>query len=253
MRKGFTLIELLVVIAIIAILASFLFPVFLKAKQNAYMTKCLAHGRQLGQAMVMYLDDNNDRFPSKATQAMLDVFAGWTWTYDWPNAPGVETWRVGGLNEFVYIQLASYAKSKDLWICPSPSGAYGTKYAYGYKCSWFFIRGKIGYGQDRTTYPDTPFQDETTGVGRAASDVLGEDRAKYGRPGVSSKKVFAFCYSLGPDIPVEAYGGGPVITPYYPHNEGSIYVYLDGHAKWHETGCGWAPVGYTKHRMDRQH
>jgi len=261
MRRGFTLIELLVVIAIIAILAAMLFPVFLKARQNAQTSKCLAHGRELGQAMLMYLDDNNGRFPSRASDEAFARFAGWSWVYDWPYAPGVETWSVGRLNEFAYIQLAEYTKkNREIWICPSPSGPYGTKYAYGYRNSWFFIRAKIGYGQDRTSYPDTPFQEDpydeptnTPGVGRLITEVLGKDRAKYGRPGTASKKVFAFCYALGPDIPVEAYPGGPVITPYYPHNDGSIYVYLDGHARWHETGCGWAPVRYTNHRMDRPH
>ncbi|MDH7602782.1 MAG: prepilin-type N-terminal cleavage/methylation domain-containing protein [Armatimonadota bacterium] len=260
MRKGFTLIELLVVIAIIAILAAILFPVFTKARQNAFQSQCLAHGRELGQAMLMYLDDNNDRFPSNAKPEEYQKFAGETWEYDWPYAPGIEKWSVGPLNQFAYIQLAKYTKNKQMWICPSPSGPYGTKYAYGYRNSWFFIWRKIGYGQDRATYPDTPFwyeKDDGTGqpdgVGRLIPDVLGTDKAKYGRPGAPSKKIFAFCYALGPDIPVEAYPGGPVITPYYPHNDGSIYVYLDGHAKWGETGCGWAPVGYTNHRMDRPH
>lgn len=252
MRKGFTLIELLVVIAIIAILAAILFPVFIRAQQNARTTKCLAHGRQLGEAMMLYLDDNNNRFPSRASSAMLAAFSGYTWQYDWPGKTGVETWGVGTLNEFKFIQLAPYAKSKDLWVCPGPSGLYCTKYAFGYQCSWFFIRGKIGYGQDAATYPDTPFQDGN-GVGRVIEQVLGADRADYGRSGGPSKKVFAFCYSLGPDIPVEAYSGGPVITPSYPHGEGSIYVYLDGHSAWRETGCGWAPVHYTNHKYDRPH
>lgn len=253
MRRGFTLIELLVVIAIIAILAAILFPVFLKARAKAQTQRCLAHGRQLGQAMTMYLDDYNDRFPSRATAEMLAQFADWKWTYDWPGKPGVETWGVGVLNSFKYIQLAKYTKSKDLWVCPSPSGLYGTKYAYGYQCSWFFITGKIGYGQAAATYPDTPFQDDS-GFGRTTTSVIANDRSEYKRPMTASRKIFAFCYSLGPDIPVEAYPGSPnIITPYYPHGEGSIYVYVDGHAKYHDTGCGWAPVGYTDHRYDRPH
>jgi len=259
MRKGFTLIELLVVIAIIAILAAILFPIFARARDAANRGKCLAHGREIGRAMQLYLDDYDGRFPSRATAEMLAPFANYIWEYDWPAKPGVETWGVGVLNSFKFIQLAKYTKSLDIWICPSPSGWYGLKYARGYRNSWFFITSKIGYGSNRTTYPDTPFQEwkelghANDGIGRTITEGLSEDATKWHRSPSPSRKIFAFCYSLGPDIPVEAYSGGPLITPYYPHNGGSIYVYIDGHAKWHETGCGWAPVGYTTHRMDRPH
>ncbi len=249
MRKGFTLIELLVVVAIIAILAAMLFPVFLKVRENAAANKCLAHGRQLGQAMLMYLDDNNNRFPTIIPE-LLEKFKDWRWEYDWPAKPGVETWGVSGMNSFAYIQLAPYVKNKEIWICPFPSGPYGTKYAYGYRNSWFFISG--GLVKWASDYPDACFTD-SNGIGRIITEVLSEDRTKYGRPGVPSKKVFACCYALGPDIPIEAYAGGPLVTPYFPHGEGTIYVYLDGHARWQETGCGWAPVWYTNHRMDRPH
>jgi len=260
-RTGFTLIELLVVIAIIAILAAILFPVFLRAKQSAYVNKCLAHGRQLGIAMMSYMEDYQGFFPCAPSAAAYDKYAGMTWEYDWPGTPRVDgPWGVNGLNAFRYITLAKYAQKSDLWICPGPEGHYGTKYAYGYRNSWFFIRSKIGYSNS-ANYPDTPFQrwygynDPRNGkIGMSMTDVYSEDLKTYKRYTSPSTKIFAFCYALGPDIPVEAYAGSPnLITPYYPHRGGSIYVYTDGHAGWGLTGCGWAPVGYTKHRMDRNH
>jgi len=62
-RKGFTLIELLVVIAIIAILAAILFPVFAQAKAQAKKASDLSNIKQIGTAMVIYMNDTDDHWP----------------------------------------------------------------------------------------------------------------------------------------------------------------------------------------------
>ncbi|MFN7138844.1 MAG: type II secretion system protein [Limisphaerales bacterium] len=61
--QGFTLIELLVVIAIIAILAGMLLPSLSRAKERATTIACANSVRQLGLAMQMYADENNERLP----------------------------------------------------------------------------------------------------------------------------------------------------------------------------------------------
>ncbi len=63
MRKGFTLIELLVVIAIIAILAAILFPVFAKAREKARQTSCQSNEKQIGTAIMMYVQDYEELMP----------------------------------------------------------------------------------------------------------------------------------------------------------------------------------------------
>lgn len=67
--RAFTLIELLVVIAIISILAAILFPVFAAAREKARAITCLSNEKQMGMAVQMYLDDNNDQlfFDASAT------------------------------------------------------------------------------------------------------------------------------------------------------------------------------------------
>ena len=60
--NGFTLIELLVVIAIIAILAAILFPVFAKAREKARQTSCLSNEKQLGLAILQYVQDNDETY-----------------------------------------------------------------------------------------------------------------------------------------------------------------------------------------------
>ena len=65
-RRGFTLIELLVVIAIIAILAAILFPVFAKAREQARKTACASNLKQIGMALLQYVQDYDERWPSEA-------------------------------------------------------------------------------------------------------------------------------------------------------------------------------------------
>jgi prepilin-type N-terminal cleavage/methylation domain-containing protein/prepilin-type processing-associated H-X9-DG protein len=60
---AFTLIELLVVIGIIAILAALLLPTMGRAKESARGTACLSNLRQIGVALQLYVDANNQRMP----------------------------------------------------------------------------------------------------------------------------------------------------------------------------------------------
>lgn len=104
-RFAFTLIELLVVIAIIAILASILFPVFARARENARRASCMSNMKQLGLSMMMYKQDYDGRFPS----------AGWVDNLPCPDGSGNmcgASWEV---------KIYPYVKSLQVYVCPSDS------------------------------------------------------------------------------------------------------------------------------------
>jgi prepilin-type N-terminal cleavage/methylation domain-containing protein/prepilin-type processing-associated H-X9-DG protein len=109
-RNGFTLIELLVVIAIIAILASILFPVFGRARENARRSSCQSNLKQIGLGIIQYSQDYDERQPAVAFNG-----AGPT------NFPTKYKWM-----EAVF----PYIKSEQVFTCPSDTNNAGSKYVY---------------------------------------------------------------------------------------------------------------------------
>lgn len=110
---GFTLIELLVVIAIISVLAAILFPVFARARENARRTSCLSNLKQLGLAMMQYVQDHDGYYPRSTDTNLRPPVA--------PAPPG--GYYVNNPNNgYTWMQIIyPYHNSMDVFACPSTS------------------------------------------------------------------------------------------------------------------------------------
>ncbi|MBI5835578.1 MAG: DUF1559 domain-containing protein [Armatimonadetes bacterium] len=97
-RRAFTLIELLVVIAIIAILAAILFPVFAKAREKARASSCMSNMKQMGLAVMQYVNDYDENYPLGRVRA-----GGVANTGNWAQI------------------IQPYIKSTQVFSCPSNS------------------------------------------------------------------------------------------------------------------------------------
>ena len=113
-RRAFTLIELLVVIAIIAIVAAIIFPVFTRAKAGAKKTSCISNLRQIGQAMAIYMGDNDDAFP-KAVDA-ADKYHPEIWQHE-PNFMA----QIASM-PMMHEALQGYVRNYEIFRCQGDNG-----------------------------------------------------------------------------------------------------------------------------------
>ncbi|MHB9131238.1 MAG: type II secretion system protein [Armatimonadota bacterium] len=118
--RGFTLIELLVVIAIIAILAAILFPVFAKAREKARQTSCINNQRQIGVAVAMYVQDNEETiFPDSVSSS----WATYLKPYNEPSIYDCPTKTGKGNNDVPEYGFNSFLFGKALGDVVSPAAA----------------------------------------------------------------------------------------------------------------------------------
>jgi prepilin-type N-terminal cleavage/methylation domain-containing protein/prepilin-type processing-associated H-X9-DG protein len=222
-KAGFTLIELLVVIAIIAILASILFPVFGRARENARRSSCQSNLKQIGLGMMQYTQDYDEYFPL----SVISLTPSGSQT----NPP------VGGVPIGWADALQTYLKSTQIYQCPSeatPAETDPNKTGY----TDYYINKNAGTGDQPLPAINNP----------TLSILIGEGGSPTaGSPNLHSNARYRSngCNAGGDPIGTVPYldrtqGTCPVAIGFsfnlagggIRHFDGANYAFADGHVKW---------------------
>lgn len=201
LSRGFTLIELLIVITIMAILAALLFPVFSKAREKARSLRCASNLRQIGAAILMYCQDNDEVMPLQYAE--------------WPE-PGTYRWT---------DEILPYVKNVELFACPSNQtgvfvpatlGQYG-----GYVANVGYFGSNVNDGQPT----DPPFMI----YGRSLTEFEDDSGTIMVGDGRTGEFQAAWPTKLQQPTSVvndqlQNYSGR--------HSGGANFLYCDGHVKW---------------------
>jgi prepilin-type N-terminal cleavage/methylation domain-containing protein/prepilin-type processing-associated H-X9-DG protein len=236
--RAFTLIELLVVIAIIAVLAAILFPVFAQAREKARAISCLSNGRQIGTALMLYVQDYDEKYPQEHPSTgnpVVDDNAGQLEAADFGSPFDKILPYVGNRN----------SAAAPLYICPSDPDPHGLTVLDGSgNCK--------GSGA-----PPGPLSSYVLN----AYFLFGASLAQINEPSQSiyiSERRNEFCdvhyhpWFNETEIPSgPADKANPIAIASLRHTQGANYVYSDGHVKWKRFEATRKP--FTGHELYGEH
>ena len=210
-RRAFTLIELLVVIAIIAILAAILLPVLGQAKKRAWTIQCVSNLRQIGVAMKIFADDNNQLYPESGGDIHWGTIDPSTQKPSWME------------------QIVANVQNTNVYDCPAnvqlPKDMQGPfNYFNGARAAYVTVTNCASVNNNAIRFPSQyVLSGDTCGIPNVTTDEDGEN--------------FDPLDADKDDYTQNCVGGATNGTPYelwQVHAQGQNILFDDGHSQFYK-------------------
>jgi len=190
-QRGMTVLEVALVIIVIVIVAAILFPVFVPSRNPSHRISCLSNEKQLGLAMLQYVQDYDSKLPPRQMTASGKPVS----------------WR---------SSVYPYLKSRSLFQCPSDSFAKLPDFERDGLTRSYAVDGTLGgsFGDDHPQLNTSKLKSPATVI------LLCESTSSFGDFDPLKPGLFALQAQDGRD-------GGCMQM----HASLSNFLFADGHAK----------------------
>jgi prepilin-type N-terminal cleavage/methylation domain-containing protein/prepilin-type processing-associated H-X9-DG protein len=238
-RSAFTLVELLVVIGIIALLVSILLPALNRARAQARTVQCAAQLRNLGQAIMMYANENKGKIPQHANSGI-----SWLWDVAYETRDAMV--RNGGARKTLYCPAFPEQDVDELWNF-NP----GAKFAV---LGYVFLGNRLG-----KSFPTMQYRGyvETLRPPRPPAGTVPATAAAWPTKPADVEVVCdaVITDKVGPKVTVWSAQGGwkdKHVTPHIRRGvpEGANILFLDSHVAFRPFRAGRTEVQAVKKESD---
>ncbi len=231
-RAGFSLGELCAVLLILSVVAAILFPMFATPRhEGSNRRSCTSNIKQIELAMLQYIQDYDEKFPPCAQPiAGENNLSGWAIAHTYAGAATGAGGKENSQNAFALGLLSSYAKSDQIFRCPSAPADFGPV-TYMYNDLAAGVAQK-DFAAVANTILICDGEDLAGNVGHSYEQDKQHNVADFARDGT---------------VPF----GVSLQTAPLRHFDGANYGFVDGHVRWNKPEAIFFPQWSSKSRSHK--